>query len=159
MARPSPSGIAKAVQPLASLILTPSNINWKGFKPVLNFLKSIPGRAKGFADSVDLKDYWGRLILVTIAGLLIGFVLFDWRSQAVQKTEAKAALAVAVAERDTLALKLRADEAARLERTLILSELAKMDEVEIKELQEALDANPDWASQPIPTGVRNSLRE
>lgn len=113
---------------------------------------------KTWFGNLNLKDYWGRLILVTVAGVLIGFVLFDWRRQAVESTEAKAALAVAVAERDVLDLKVRADEAARIERTLILTELAKMDEKEIKQLQEALDANPDWANQPTPSAIRGSLR-
>lgn len=151
MGRPSPSEVAKAVQPIASLLLTISNINWKGFKPIMQKLTD-------WIDRINLKDYWGRLILVFIAAVLIGFVLFDWRRQAVENVEAKAALAVAVAERDTLALKVKSDEAARMERTLILAELAKMDEVEIKQLQEALNENPDWANQPIPAGVRDSLQ-
>lgn len=136
---------------LVQLLSMLANFNWKGLRTIMSAVKT-------WFRLLNLKDYWGRLILVTVAGVLIGFVLFDWRRQAVENVEAKAALAVAVAERDVLALKVRADEAARIERTLILAELAKMDEVEIKQLQEALDANPDWANQPIPDAIRNSLQ-
>lgn len=113
---------------------------------------------KTWAANLNLKDYWGRLILVTVAGALIGFVLFDWRRQAVEATEAKAAAIALAVERDTLLLKVKSDEAARMERTLILSQLAEMDDAEIKQLQEALDENPDWANQPIPSSVLDSLR-
>lgn len=147
---PRKPNLGQALQ-LVQLVSMLANFNWKGLKNMWAYIKNM-------AKSVNLQDYWGRLILVIIAGALIGFILFDWRQKAVEAVEAKADLAVAVAERDTLALKVRADEAARLERTLILTELAKMDETEIKQLQEALDANPDWANQPIPTDVLRSLR-
>ena len=110
MARPAPRITLGQVQQIASLLVNLSNINWKGFKPVINTIKDLWAK-------YGLKDYWGRLLLIGAASILIGFVLFDWRSQAVQKVEARAALAVAVAERDTLALKIAGDTAASMSRT------------------------------------------
>jgi hypothetical protein len=127
-----------------------SNINWKGFKPVIDKIKDLWAK-------YGLKDYWGRLLLIGAAAILIGFVLFDWRSQAVQKVEARAALAVAVAERDTLALKIAGDAAASAERQRILVILAEHNQEEMDGLQETIEANPDWANQPLPPELRRRL--
>lgn len=142
--------LGQAVQ-LATLISVIANINWKGLKAPMNKIKELWGRW-------NLNDYWGRLVLVLIAAGLLGFVLFDWRHQAVQNAEKTAALAVVTAERDTLALKVSADEAARVERARILTELAELNTQQLEQLQESIDANPDWANQPLPRDLRERLR-
>lgn len=150
MAGPPRPTLGQAVQTV-QLVSAVANINWKGLKTIMSWLKDQ-------VTKFNLQDYWGRLILVFIAAVLIGFVLFDWRRQAVENVENKAALAVAVAERDTLALKVRADEAARNERGRILQELAALNTKQLEELQETLDQNPDWANQPLPHDLRERLR-
>jgi hypothetical protein len=128
-----------------------SNINWKGFKPVINTIKDLWAK-------YGLKDYWGRLLLIGAAAILIGFVLFDWRSQAVQKVEARAEVIRITAERDTLALKIAGDEAASTERQRILIALAEINREDMEELNETLGNNPDWANQPLPPELRQRLR-
>jgi len=142
--------LGQAVQ-VAQLLSWLSNINWKGFKPVIDKIKALWAR-------LDLKDYWGRLLLIGAAALVIGFVLFDWRSQAVQKVEARAALAVAVAERDTLALKIAGDTAAAAERQRILVILAEHNQEEMDDLQETIDANPNFTNQRLPDELRRRLQ-
>ena len=151
MAQPSPRITLGQVQRVVTLFATLSNINWKGFKPVIDKIKALWAR-------LDLKDYWGRLLLIAAAAILIGFVLFDWRSQAVQKVEARAEVVRITAERDTLALKVAGDAAASAERQRILMLMAEHNQKEMDDLQESISANPDWANQPIPRGVRDSLR-
>jgi hypothetical protein len=114
-------------------------------------------KLKALFSTLNPKGYWGRLILIIIGAALIGFTLFDWRSQAVQKVEARAALAVVTAERDTLALKIAGDAAAATERQRILMILAENNKEEMDALQESLAANPDWANQPIPDDLRRRL--
>lgn len=150
MARPAPRITLGQVQQVASLLVSLSNINWKGFKPVIDKIKALWAR-------LDLKDYWGRLLLIGAAAILIGFVLFDWRSQAVQKVEARAEVIRITAERDTLALKIAGDEAASTERQRILMILAEHNKEEMDALQESIAANPDWANQPIPDDLRRRL--
>lgn len=142
--------LGQAVQ-VAQLLSWLSNINWKGFKPVIDKIKSI-------WSALDVKKYWGRLLLIGLATALIGLVLFDWRSQAVQRVEAQAALAVAVAERDTLALKVAGDAAASAERQRILMALAETNRVDMEELNETLENNGSWANQPLPPELRQRLR-
>lgn len=142
--------LGQAVQ-VAQLLSWLSNINWKGFKPVIEKIKGLWG-------TLDLKEYWGRLLLIAAAALLIGFVLFDWRSQAVQKVEARAALATVMAERDTLALKIAGDAAAATERQRILLALAETNRVDMEALNDTLENNGTWANQPLPPELRQRLR-
>lgn len=151
MARPAPRITLGQVQRVVTLFATLSNINWKGFKPVIDKIKALWAR-------LDLKDYWGRLLLIAAAATLIGFVLFDWRSQAVGRVEARAEVARITAERDTLALKIAGDAAASAERQRILVALAEHNQEEMDALQETIEANPDWANQPLPPELRRSLQ-
>jgi hypothetical protein len=151
MARPAPRITLGQVQQVASLLVSLSNINWKGFKPVINTIKDLWAK-------YGLKDYWGRLLLIGAASILVGFVLFDWRSQAVQKVEARAEVIRVTAERDTLALKIAGDEAASTERQRILIALAEINREDMEELNETLGNNPDWANQPLPPELRQRLR-
>jgi uncharacterized protein YhaN len=146
---PLPS-LGQSVQ-AATLLSIVANINWKGLRTMFN------GLTAAFP-LLNLPKNWGRLLLMVVASLLIGAVLIDWRRNAVEAVEARAELAVAIAQRDTLALKVSADEAARLERGRILAELAELNKKELEALQETLNENPDWANQPIPDGVRGRLR-
>lgn len=116
-------------------------------------------RVKALWSRMDLKEYWGRLLLIGAAALLIAFILFDWRSQAVQKVEARAALAVMTAERDTLALKIAGDNAAQTERQRILLLLAETNRIDMEELNVILENSPDWSNQPLPDELRRSLRD
>jgi hypothetical protein len=150
MARPAPRLTLGQVQQVASLLVSLSNINWKGFKPVIDKIKALWAR-------LDLKDYWGRLLLIGAAAILIGFVLFDWRSQAVGRVEARAELAQVTAERDTLALQVMGNAAASAERQRILLLMEEHNQESMDDLQESIQANPDWANQPIPDDLRRRL--
>jgi len=157
MPRQAPRLSLGQVQQVVTLLATLANFNWKGLKAMFGWVKSIQSRVAALANQLDLKDYWGRLILIGLAAILIGFVLFDWRSQAVQKVEARAALAVAEAERDTLALKIAGDAAAYNERQRILMLLAESNRADMEELNAAIEDNPDWANQPLPPELRRRL--
>jgi len=136
---------------LVQIVSTIANFNWKGLKTPMLALKKL-------WDSLNLKEYWGRLILVGLAVLLISACLYDWRRQAVERVEAEAALAVAVGQVRVLELKVNADEAARKERADILIALAKQNKEDIDDLQESVDASPDWANQRTPADVLARLR-
>lgn len=138
------------VNQVAQLLVNLSNINWKGFKPVINTIKNLWAQ-------YGLKNYWGRLLLIGAAAILIGFVLFDWRSQAVGRVEARAELATAIAERDTLALQVMGNAAASAERQRILLLMAEHNQETMDDLQASIEANPDWADQPIPDDLRKRL--
>ena len=142
--------VGQAVQ-VAQLLSLLANMNWKGLNTMLS-------KIKAWFSLLNPKAYWGHLILIMIGGVLIGFILFDWRSQAVQKVEARAALAVAIAERDTLALKIAGDQAAATERNRILLLLAENNRIDMEELNETLARNPGWANQPLPDELRRSLQ-
>jgi hypothetical protein len=138
------------------------NINWKGYKTmwlgIASFFGGLFGKAKSAVTDPALKEYWGRLVLIILAAIIVGFVVYDWRRQTVEKTEARAALAVAEAELQTLKIKSAADEAARTARAEVLMELAQKNEEAVAELKTAGEANPEWSNQPLPKELRDALR-
>lgn len=159
--RPAPISINQvltAVQIVSAL----GNINWKGIKAmwlgIASFFGGLFGKAKSSLSNPALKEYWGRALLIILAAIIVGFVVYDWRKQTVEATEAKAALAVSVAEVQTLKLQVAADRAAREARGQVLVELAEQNKVAMGELSEAVEANPEWSNQPLPKELRDALR-
>lgn len=159
--RPAPISINQvltAVQIVSAL----GNINWKGIKAmwlgIASFCGGQFGKAKASLTNPALKEYWGRALLIILAAIIAGWVVYDWRKQTVEATEAKAALAVSVAEVQVLRTKVAADEAARNARGQLLVELAEQNEKAVEELQVAVDANPEWSNQPLPKELRDALR-
>ena len=159
--RPAPISINQvltAVQIVSAL----GNINWKGIKAmylgIASFFGGLFGRAKSFVGNPALKEYWGRALLIILAAIIAGWVVYDWRKQAVEATEAKAALAVSVAEVQVLRTKVAADEAARNARGELLVELAEKNDKAMDELAVAVDKNPEWSNQELPKELRDALR-
>jgi hypothetical protein len=105
-----------------------------------------------------VKDYWGRILLVGLGAILIGFVLYDWRSTYVENKELAAEKVALTA---TIATYER-EKAAELEARAVRAEqLAKLSEEQVKalaEVREIMDANADWANQPIPPALAERLR-
>ena len=105
-----------------------------------------------------VKDYWGRILLVGLGAILIGFVLYDWRSTYVEN---KALTAEKVALTATIATYEREKTAELQARALRAEQLAKLtaEQVEaLSEVKEILDENKDWANQPIPPALAERLR-
>lgn len=159
--RPAPISINQvltAVQIVSAL----GNINWKGIKGmflgIASFFGGLFGKAKRSLTDPALKEYWGRALLILLAAIIVGFVVYDWRKQTVEAAEAKAALAVSVAEVQVLRTKIAADEAARNARAQVLVELAEENKVAMGELATAVEKNPEWSNQPLPKELRDALR-
>jgi hypothetical protein len=137
-------------------------INWKGYKAmwlgIASFFGGLFGKAKSFVGNPALKEYWGRALLIILASVIIGFVVYDWRKKSVEVVEAKAALAVSVAEVQVLRTKVAADEAAREARGQLLVELAEQNEKAMDELAVAVEDNPEWSNEPLPKELRDALR-
>ena len=127
---------------LAQIVSTVANINWKGLRNVTN----------------PIKDDWGRIILVGIAAVVVGFVLYDWRSTAHEKELVNRELVAAQATIRTLEREKSAELEARAVRA---EQLAKLTEDQVKalsEVKEILDENKDWGNQPIPPALAERLR-
>lgn len=104
-----------------------------------------------------LPDYWGRILLVGFAAILVCFVAYDWRRAHVEKLEAEAAVIAITAERDTLIRERNAELVARAQRAETLAQLSA-DQVEaLAEVKEIMEQNKDWASQPLPDALRQRL--
>lgn len=155
----NPSQVLGVVQ----IVQVLGNINWKGYKTmwlaISGFFGGLFGKAKSAVTDPALKEYWGRLVLIILAAIVVGFVVYDWRRQTVEKTEAKAQVAVLAAENQTLKITLAANEAARTARAEVLVDLAQKNEVAVQELQDAADKNPEWSNSPLPKELRDALRD
>lgn len=132
---------------LASLVLTVSNINWKGINMTINAVR-------GWAKKIS----WGKVVPAIVVLILLLVAVWDWRKAHTDLVEANATIVAVTAERNTLLLKVTADDAARTERDRILEELGKAQVVALDEVKTAVEASGDTARQPLPKELRDALR-
>lgn len=105
-----------------------------------------------------IKEYWGRIILVGIAAVIAGLILFDWRSTAHEKDLVVKELVAAQATIRVLEREKAAELEARAVRAEMLSKLSEEQVAALAEVKEILDDNKDWANQPIPPALAERLR-
>lgn len=132
---------------LASLVLTVSNINWKGISMSINAVR-------GWASKIS----WGKVVPAIIVLVLLLVAVWDWRKAHTDLVEARAEVTAITAQRDTLLLKVTADEAARAERGRLLEELAQEQVKALDEVKTAVENSGDTARQPLPRELRDALR-
>lgn len=138
--------IGSALQ-LASLVLTFSNINWKGISMSIATVKSWAAKIS-----------WGKVVPAFCVLILLLVAVWDWRKAHTDLVEAKAAVTAITLQRDALALQVSADAAARKERQDILIELAEKQAQETETIKEAVEAEPEWSNQELPANLREALR-
>lgn len=126
----------------AQIVSTIANINWKG-------LTKMGG---------PIKEYWGRIVLVAIAAVILGLVLFDWRSVSHEKDLVVKELVAAQATIRVLEREKAAELEARAVRAEQLAKLTEEQVAALAEVKEILDDNKDWANQPIPPALAERLR-
>lgn len=127
---------------IAQIVSTVANINWKGLRPMGGLVK----------------EYWGRIILVGIASVVIGFVLYDWRAVTHEKELVVNELVAAQATIRVLEREKAAELEARAVRAEQLAKLSEEQVAALAEVKEILDENKDWANQPIPPALAERLR-
>lgn len=144
MARPKGPTMAQIMAGV-QIVQAIGNINWKGYKLILDKVKSV------------LPDYWGRALLVAFAAGLVFLVAYDWRRAHVEKLEAEAAVLAITVERDTLLREKNAELIARAQRAEDLANLSAEQVEALAEVKEILAENEDWASQALPEELRRKL--
>ena len=110
-------------------------------------------------------------LLYGITALILALALggFAVQTARLSKAENRAVAATKLAEEyrgslesleRAVAARAKSDKAAREsieKRAKVAEQLAAKTKKENHDLKEALAASPDWAGQPIPDGVRNSI--
>lgn len=104
------------------------------------------------------KISWGKVVPAIVVLILLLVAVWDWRKAHTDLVEANATIVAVTAERNTLLLKVTADDAARTERDRILEELGKAQVVALDEVKTAVEASGDTARQPLPKELRDALR-
>lgn len=98
-------------------------------------------------------------IAVAVGVLLAGFAVMNYVAVKSENIAVKTELVQEQAKVKQYAANIKANEKALTTRNELISALATTETVERVKTVKALEANPDWAKQPIPADVLASLRD
>lgn len=97
-------------------------------------------------------------LLVSVGVILAGFAVVNYVSVKSRNTVLTAELSVTKDQLKQMQANNVANQKAIITRNELVTALAQVETVERVRTVEALKANPNWASQPIPADVLASLR-
>ncbi len=100
-----------------------------------------------------------KAVWIGLAALVSAFLVWSYLDTRQENIDLQQALAAKQAEVVQLKTEARANGAAIATRNELLQSLAAMEVTERAETIKALEANPNWAKQPIPADVLASLRK
>lgn len=98
-------------------------------------------------------------ILVALGVIIAGFGIMSYGATKSENMAMKTELTLKQREIDQYAANAKASAKAIQTRNELVEALAKVETVERVKTIKALEANPDWAKQPIPADVLASLRD
>lgn len=101
--------------------------------------------------------YW-RTSLAALGALLVAFLIWQVTSYRASTKELSADLLAAQGEVSLLRSAREADTAALAKRQEVRTIIIEREAHGLSVTQKALANNPDWAAQPIPPAVLDSLR-
>lgn len=116
---------------------------------------------------IALASLWGLLskrstwiTLLIVAGIVFaGFAITSYVHAKSEAMALRTELTQEQAKVKQYAANIKANEKAIATRNELVEALAKVETVERVRTIKALEANPDWAKQPIPADVLASLRD
>jgi len=100
-----------------------------------------------------------KVVWIGLGALLSAFLIWTYLDTRQANIELQGALAGAQQEIVQLHKEAKADDAAIATRNTLLTSLATMEVEDRAATVKALEANPNWANQPIPADVLASLRK
>jgi hypothetical protein len=107
---------------------------------------------------VTSSGHW-KIVAVAITAILLALLIHSYRSRGAHITELTADLEVSRGEVLLLRQAREADTTVVVENTAAKSAIARTESIASAKTEAALAAHPDWASQPIPRDILDSLRD
>lgn len=100
------------------------------------------------------------ITLAVIAGVILaGFAVTSYVATKSENMVIKQELVVQQKRNEQLVANIRANQVALKTRNDLVTALGQVETVERVKTVKALEANPDWANQPIPRDILDSLRK
>lgn len=98
-------------------------------------------------------------VLVVLGVIVAGYGIMSYVATKSENMAVKAELVIKDRQIAQYTANIKANEKAIATRNELVEALAKVETVERVKTIKALEANPDWAKQPIPADVLASLRD
>jgi hypothetical protein len=99
-----------------------------------------------------------KIVLIALTAILIALLYHNWRSARAERDEARVALDASRGEVALLRKAKVADDAAVTHNRVARTRIAAKEVTGRAKTEAALARHPDWADQPIPADIIDSLR-